>query len=83
VLNMSVKATRHKRNTSAKEYKQLRKVLDATLEAECPEIAQVCEVMNFADALSKEGWKVKVAPFEDLPILHVRSTKKSRGKKLC
>lgn len=69
---MSVKATRRKPDRSAKEFS----ILQKNINAECSEICQVCKVMDLADSLHREGWHVKVKPFEDVPLLVVRAKKK-------
>ena len=49
-------------------------------DAYCPEIANACNAMEIAEELSQAGWKVKVAPFEDYPMLHIRAKTKGVRK---
>lgn len=66
---MSVRAFPKKRDSRYKEAYLLEKnVLSA--EADCPEICAVCRIMELAEDLAGEGWKVEVTPFEDMPLTY-------------
>lgn len=56
------------------------KNVDSAIDAFCPEIDHICEVMDLANELADAGWKVKVAPFEDYPMLQIRAKIKRKQK---
>ena len=60
----------------------LKNVVDSGIDGDfdCPEIVNACKIMDLAQDLSLAGWKVKVAPFEDYPTLHVRAKRKGKAK---
>ena len=53
---------------------------DVDFECDCPELVNVCRVMDFAEKLAVAGWKVKVEPFESYPLLSVRAKRKRKVK---
>ena len=80
----SRQAFRTKHNQSYKEsrlfFKNIESANDLDCDFDCPELTRISNVMVLAEKLQEEGWKVKVAPYEDVPILHIRSKRKEKTK---
>ena len=77
---MSVRAFPIIKDESYKEAYFYAKNVEAAQDADCPEIVKACKAIEIANDLAEAGWKVKVAPFEDYPMLHVRAKKKAKTK---
>ena len=80
---MSVRAFPKKKDPRFKEAAfYFKNVASASLDFECDciEIVNVCRVMDFAEELSLAGWKVKIEPFADCPLLYVRAKRKGKVK---
>jgi hypothetical protein len=77
---LSVKAFPiHRDESRREEYFYVRNVESAKmLDLDSLEITKISEAMMLAQELHIAGWRVKVAPFEDMPILQVRSKKKRK-----
>jgi hypothetical protein len=76
---MSVRRFPKHKDESYKERYLYTKTVESYLDDFCcPEIENVCKIMGLAEELHLAGWKVKVDPFEDYPLLHVRAKKKRR-----
>ena len=75
---------RSKPNQHRKEAQLFFKNIEAAnsleYDCDCPELAKICNVMMLAEKLQEDGWKVKVAPYEDVPILHIRAKRKGKSK---
>ena len=79
---MSLRKFPKKRDPKLKEARVYSKNVEAAntdYDADCPELVKICELLSLGETLSAAGWKVHVCPFEALPTLHVRATKKTRG----
>ena len=68
------------KDESYKEAYLYQRNVDSAIDAFCTEIDHICEVMDLANELADAGWKVKVAPFEDYPMLQIRAKRKVKTK---